>query len=82
MRMDANLWKTSFKGAGDNVVAGGNAVYRRWQQVVVEIADVRQGVPVEICDELGDEVSMDTAWMMQSTGDDGQYALDEKRRSS
>ncbi|GIX71405.1 hypothetical protein CDAR_588541 [Caerostris darwini] len=54
MRMDSILWKTSFKGAGDNVDGGDG--YRRWQQVVVEIGEVRRGELVERCDEFVDEV--------------------------
>ncbi|GIY86987.1 hypothetical protein CDAR_318791 [Caerostris darwini] len=53
MRMDSILWKTSFKGAGDNVDGGDG--YRRWQQVVVEIGEVRRGELVERCDEIVDE---------------------------
>ncbi|GIY60956.1 hypothetical protein CEXT_1241 [Caerostris extrusa] len=64
-----------------NVVGGDG--YRRWQQVFVEIDEVRQEEPVERCDELEDEVSMKTSWRMQSTGDDEQYVLgEEKWRSS
>ncbi|GIY10797.1 hypothetical protein CDAR_16101 [Caerostris darwini] len=37
------------------------------KQVDVEMGEVRQEEPGERCDELVEEVSMETAWVMRST---------------
>ncbi|GIX88277.1 hypothetical protein CEXT_144061 [Caerostris extrusa] len=63
-------------GAGYNVEADG---YRRGQLVDLEIGEIRLKEPVERCDELVDEVSMATAWIMQSTAEDERYALDDEK---